>query len=84
MRDNLENQIRQIENLLYLLKKEVRFKSALQNESKYIKVREAAKITGYKETYIYELIKHNKIPYIKINRSIRFDRDILEEWIRGK
>lgn len=49
MRDNLENQIRQIENLLYLLKKEVRFKSALINENRYIKVRKAAKITAIKK-----------------------------------
>ncbi len=48
-------------------------------------VGEAAKITKYKEKYIYELKRKNHIPYhTQANgRGLRFSRKELEAWIRA-
>jgi len=48
-----------------------------------VKIDEAVKITGYKKGYIYELVFKNAIPYIKIGRSIRFDPEELDTWMRA-
>ncbi|MCC8088036.1 MAG: helix-turn-helix domain-containing protein [Rikenellaceae bacterium] len=39
----------------------------------------ACEITGYKKGYIYELVHHNKIPYIKKGHSLRFNTEELEK-----
>lgn len=48
-----------------------------------IKIDDAAKITGYSKNYIYDLIHKKSIPFIKIGRSIRFDCEELEAWVRS-
>lgn len=50
---------------------------------KLIKVDQAAELTGYKRGYIYELIHRNAIPFIKRGRSVRFDPQELEYWMRA-
>lgn len=48
-----------------------------------VKIDRAAEITGYKKGYLYELVYKNAIPYVKINRSIRFDPVELDKWMRA-
>ena len=48
-----------------------------------IKIKEAALLTGYSVNYIYDLIHKKSIPYIKIGRSVRFDCNELEAWVRA-
>jgi excisionase family DNA binding protein len=52
-------------------------------DEKLVKIERAAEITGYKKGYLYELVFKNAIPYIRINRSIRFDPEELERWMRS-
>lgn len=56
-------------------------------EKEYLTVAETAKILGYKKSYVYQLIHKNALPYHKIgaaNRSVRFKRADLEEYLNGK
>jgi len=48
-----------------------------------IKVEDAMIITGYSKIYIYELIHKQAIPFIKRGRSVRFDKEELENWMRA-
>lgn len=82
--EELTRRLGQIEDLILDLKKEMSIKPKEQSQPKLIKIDEAARITGYKKGYIYEMVCRKMIPHIKKNRSIRFDRAELEEWIYGK
>lgn len=33
--------------------------------------------------YLYDLVAHDRIPYVKLGRLLRFKRAELEEWIEG-
>ncbi len=48
-----------------------------------IKIEDATIITGYSKIYLYELIHKKSIPFIKRGRSIRFDKNELENWMRA-
>lgn len=82
--EELKRKLELIEDLILDLKKEILIKPKEQSQPKLIKIEDAARLTGYKKGYIYEMVCWNIIPYIKKNRSIRFDRAELEEWMRGK
>ena len=69
---------KKIDRLLYLVennKKEAR--------KKLVKIEEAVIITGYKKKYIYLLTHQNKIPYLKVGNSLRFDPEELEKWMKA-
>lgn len=40
-------------------------------------------ITGFKKNYIYDLVKREKIPFYKVNHSVRFDRKEIDLWMRS-
>lgn len=44
----------------------------------------AAKITGYKESYIRQLVHQGEIPYYKRGRRLWFNKDKLEEWLEER
>lgn len=81
----LNERLDRIENLFIDLKERIlRIESVPKKDEhpKLVKIDEAAKITGYKKGYIYELIFRNAIPYIKRGRSVRFDPNELDAWMR--
>ncbi len=83
----LNERLDRLENLFInftekILKKE-ETESPNVKQPKLVKIDEAARITGYKKGYIYELIFRNAIPHIKRGRSIRFDPEELDAWMRS-
>ncbi|NBK21501.1 MAG: DNA-binding protein [Spirochaetia bacterium] len=44
--------------------------------------REVAELLRYKPGYIRELVMKRKIPYIKLGRSVRFDKEDIEKLIK--
>ena len=43
---------------------------------------EVAQVTGYKVSYIYDLVYRREIPFIKLNgKGLRFVREDIEAWI---
>lgn len=49
----------------------------------YITVEEAAKLTGFKIRTVYEHVRNNTWPHIKIGRAVRFNRTDLIAFIEG-
>ncbi len=77
--ENILDLLRNLTNKFELMErsKESRISTTL------IKINEASTITGYSVNYIYDLIHKKAIPYIKIGRSVRFDCNELETWVRA-
>ena len=81
----LENRLERLEKILTNLGQAViqtRDPQPLPT-NKLVKIEQAATQTGYKKGYIYELVHRNAIPYIKRGRSVRFDPEELEAWMRA-
>ncbi len=85
--DVIEQRLNKLEMILTNLG-ELVISSANKNNdptnNNLIKIDEAVEITGYKRGYIYELVHRNVIPFIKRGRSVRFDREELENWMRAE
>ncbi len=83
--DVLNQRLERLENLFVNFTEKILSKKSAQENTiqpKLVKNDQAVKITGYKKGYIYELIFKNAISYIKIGRSIRFDPEELDTWMR--
>lgn len=78
--DSIEKQMSAVVDILQ--KKDSPIAEAVIDE-KLVKIDRAAEITGYKKGYLYELVYKNAIPYVRINRSIRFDPIELVKWMRA-
>lgn len=78
--DDIEKKMSEVVDMLQ--KKDSSIPKTVIDE-KLVKIDRAAEITGYKKGYLYELVFKNAIPYIRINRSIRFDPEELERWMRA-
>ncbi len=51
---------------------------------KYLTIEELCDILQVKKHYIYALTSQKKIPFLKLGRFIRFERDKIEQWIKDK
>ena len=82
----LEHRLDRLEKILTNLGEAVIQNSEPQSQptNKLVKIEQAAIQTGYKKGYIYELVHRNAIPYIKRGRSVRFDPEELEAWMRAE
>ena len=52
---------------------------------KLLTVKEVAEIIQLSKYAIYQMVANDSIPYIKIgatNRSVRFDKDKIEKWLK--
>jgi len=49
--------------------------------SKLLTVNEAADFLNVSRATVYNMINQKNLPYIKIGRSTRFDKDALMKWI---
>lgn len=55
-------------------------------ERRYLNAREAAKYLGFGEdnkaiNVIYQWVHRGKIPYTKVGRTLRFDIQVLDQWM---
>ena len=42
---------------------------------------EAAELLSMRPSWIYEAVRTNRLPCLRVGRHIRFTREILEEWL---
>jgi len=48
---------------------------------KYLNVKELSRLTGLKQSTIYQWVNQRKIPYIKLGKKVLFDPDKINKWI---
>ncbi len=48
---------------------------------KLLKVKEVAKYLSMTEQAVYQLVHRNRIPVVRIGKSLRFDIDEINNWI---
>jgi excisionase family DNA binding protein len=46
------------------------------------RVKEISELTGFQPVTIYRMAREGRIPAVRVGRSIRFDREVIEEWLR--
>jgi len=51
------------------------------NNNKYLTVPMLSEYLKISKSYIYKKIHKNSIPYHKIGKSIRFNRDEIDQWV---
>jgi excisionase family DNA binding protein len=52
------------------------------NESGFMTVREVADYLKMRPLAIYRKVKRREIPFLKAGRSIRFQKDEIDRWLR--
>ncbi|MDR4470333.1 MAG: helix-turn-helix domain-containing protein [Nitrospira sp.] len=51
-------------------------------ERRLLTVQEAADYTGLSVHTLYTMTSQRRIPYVKMGRLTKFDRDLLDKWIK--
>lgn len=49
---------------------------------RFLDVKEASEHLGLAESTIYAMVSQRRIPFTKMGRRLKFDRDKLDRWIR--
>ena len=49
---------------------------------KYLTIDELCSILQVKRHYIYAMTSQGKIPFLKLGRFLRFDKDEIEQWLK--
>lgn len=57
---------------------------ALRLDSPLLKPQQAAELLAVRTSWIYEAVRTNRLPCLRIGRHIRFTREMLEEWLRER
>ena len=57
---------------------------ALRLDSPLLKPDQAAELLAVRTSWIYEAVRTNRLPCLRIGRHIRFTREMLEEWLRER
>ena len=57
---------------------------ALRLDSPLLKPAQAAELLAVRTSWIYEAVRTNRLPCLRIGRHIRFTREMLEEWLRER
>ena len=55
---------------------------ALRLDSPLLKPDQAAELLAVRTSWIYEAVRTNRLPCLRIGRHIRFTREMLERWLR--
>ncbi|MCB0327955.1 MAG: helix-turn-helix domain-containing protein [Bdellovibrionales bacterium] len=55
-----------------------------RNEPKLMSIREASKYLGIKESRLRKATRLRELPFMRVGRLIRFERDHLDQWINKK
>ena len=45
--------------------------------------REVAQATGLALARVYELTRRGEVPHVRFGRSVRYDADVMIEWLRA-
>ncbi len=53
-------------------------------DSPLLKAEQAAELLAVRTSWIYEAVRTNRLPCLRIGRHIRFTRDMLEDWLRDR
>ena len=48
---------------------------------KVLTVKETAEVLKVKPQWVYRMIRHDGLPFIRLGRQIRIDEDSLERWL---
>ena len=56
---------------------------ALRLDNPLLKPEQAAELLAVRTSWIYEAVRTNRLPCLRIGRHIRFTREMLKEWLRG-
>jgi excisionase family DNA binding protein len=51
---------------------------------KYLTIEELCNILQVKRHYVYALTSRRQIPFLKLGRFLRFERDKIEQWLKDK
>jgi excisionase family DNA binding protein len=57
---------------------------ALRLDNPLLKPEQAAELLAVRASWIYEAVRTNRLPCLRIGRHIRFTREMLEEWLRER
>lgn len=49
-----------------------------------LNINELSNLLNVKESWVRSAVFRKKIPYIKVGRLIRFDKNVIEEWILSR
>jgi len=52
--------------------------------SEYLTIDELCDILQVKKHYVYALTSQRKIPFLKLGRFLRFEKDKIKEWLKEK
>jgi len=53
-------------------------------EKKLLEIKELSAYLGVKVNTLYSWVNQQKIPYVKINRLVRFEIQRIDEWLEKK
>ena len=51
-------------------------------ERRLLTIKEAALYTGLSVHTLYTMVSQKRIPYVKVGRLVKFDREQLDKWIK--
>ena len=57
---------------------------ALRLDSPLLKPEQAAELLAVRTSWIYEAVRTNRLPCLRIGRHIRFTREMLEAWLQER
>ena len=57
---------------------------ALRLDSPLLKPEQAAELLAVRTSWIYEAVRTNRLPCLRIGRHIRFTREMLVGWLRER
>ena len=55
-----------------------------KNNYELMTVKEAAQYIGLAEKTLYTKISQRRIPYLKVERLVKFDRNALNDWLKAQ
>jgi excisionase family DNA binding protein len=55
---------------------------ALRLDNPLLKPEQAAELLAVRTSWIYDAVRTNRLPCLRIGRHIRFTREMLEAWLR--
>ena len=53
----------------------------LRLDSPLLKPEQAAELLAVRTSWIYEAVRTNRLPCLRVGRHIRFTREMLEQWL---
>ena len=53
-----------------------------KGSKRFLNYDELAELLGVRRNWLEQAVFHKRIPYVKIGRLVRFEKDAIEEWIR--